>query len=222
MMSVSPLLSAETVRSVADLLRASNDGERIQSRLDPLPQGERVHVLRYLVLRGELSDEMEARLQDAWKRLLPSAHAMDSDALREALWRQSEWWDAFSSPRPGERERYRHLEALLDAAGHSPGGAGYFLWIANHPPFIHLNGIWDEHRRGAITSLARYAFSRPTGLQEVEIARHLDDWINVQTDVIDILTAMKSSLLPRLAPWYIEHDPEVRPFLESYFAPPLA
>lgn len=73
--------------------------------------------------------------------------------------------------------------------------------------------IWDEHRRGAIICLARYAYKRST---ELFLARHLDDWNTIQVDVIELLAALKSRVFARLAPWYIQHDPSLQPILEAY------
>jgi hypothetical protein len=73
--------------------------------------------------------------------------------------------------------------------------------------------IWDEHRRGAIICLARYAYKRST---ELFLARHLDDWNTIQRDVIELLAALRSRVFARLAPWYIQHDPSLKPILEAY------
>lgn len=215
MLTVSPLLSEKLVYAVSEKLNSVRSDKRIQSYLDPLPLDQKIHVLRFLLLRGELSDAQEARIYALWRKILPAQHVSDSETLREALWQQSKWWNAFGPQVPAEQGHVDALEAFLDKEGHRPESADYFLWVALHPPFVRLHGIWDEHRRGALTSIARYAYSRPEASYELPIARHLDDWINMQTDALDILAAMKSSVLPRLAPWYKEHDSDLYPFLEE-------
>ncbi len=215
-MQVSPLLPAQVVRSIAGLLREP-DVQPVLDHLAPLALEERVHILRFLACRG-LDNAAYVRLLNIWSTVLPSTHRLDTPDLRLALWRQSEWWDAFGLGHQMTVKEYDRLEALLDQVGCTAEGVDYFQWVALHPMYERVNAVWDEERRGAIISLARYAYIRAEGSQERFLARHLDDWINVQTDVIDILVAMKSRLLAHIAPWYLQHDPDLRPFLEDCFS----
>lgn len=215
-MQLSPLLDTEQVRHIVAALHHSQKDERLKALIEQAPREVVVHVLRALVLQGMPDDEY-ARMLVAWEAILQPPPAIDQPDLREALWRQSTWWDAFGDQSAETRTHMNRLEETLRTVGCTQAGIVYFQWVAEHPPNARLNGIWDEHRRGALVALGQYGYGALGSSCEVLLARHLDDWINVQTDVIDLLVAFKSRLLARLAPWYMAHDPDIRPFLQPYF-----
>ncbi len=215
-MEISPLLVPEQVEVIAEALRTRGNEEWGQTILAPLPREVSLHMLRFLMLHG-LPDEAHEQMLAIWRAILPQPPANDSVELREALWSQSAWWDAFGPHTPHELARIDQLEGLLNQIGTNTAGLEYFYWVAEHPPYSCMDDIWDEHRRGAIIALGRYGYSQNAARCEEFLVRHLDDWINVQTDALDILVATKSRLLARVAPWYMAHDPDVRPFLQTYF-----
>lgn len=218
MLNVSPLLNPALVDLVADGLRQGMAPDLIVLPLLACPLDERIHVLRFL-LHHEISDAaFQARLLQTWRILLPPTHPVDSPDLRQALWGLSAWWDAFGLGHQMTTADYDYLEATLNAAGSTEAGVSYLEWIALHPVSMRMDGITDATRRGAIISLGRYGFMRPHGSLETCLARHLDDVIDVQTDVIDMLAALRSRLLARLANWYLANDPHLKPLLKKLFA----
>jgi len=215
-MIVSPLLSADRVQQVFNLLQYSDDNDRLFALFHTAPLDENLHLLRFLSFQPEVSGETYDRLIAIWRTLLPSTQREDNPLIRKALWRVSTWWDFEESPATSEENA--HLEAHLAQIAGNEKGIDFLKWVVLHPPYRHeIDGIFDEHRRGAITSLARYAYGKQSDTNEIFFARFMDDWLNMQTDVIDILVAMKARILLKIMPWYIEHDTHIRPSLLALF-----
>jgi len=212
---IPPLLSSQQVDQMLELLQGQLSDQAEEALLVGLPLDERIHILRFLSLQPGVSKEAYARILSIWRDLLPPSHKADDPELREALWRQSEWWIAPTKDRAETEGRLDYLETLLERVGHTSLGISYFQWVALHPPYTRMDDVWDEHRRGALTSIARYGYSRSEGSCEIFLARHLDDWVNIQTDVIDIFAAMKSRLIVKIGSWYIEHDKNIAPFIQE-------
>lgn len=218
MLHVSPLLNAALVDLVADGLQQGMAPDLIALPLLACPLDERIHVLRFLLYREIGDAAFHARLLQTWRSILSPSHPLDSPELREALARLSAWWDAFGLGHQLTTDDYDYLEATLNAAGSSEEGVNYLQWIALHPLLARMDDIGDATRRGAIISLGRYGFMRPYGSLETALARHLDDGFTVQTDVVNILAALRSRLFARLANWYLANDPRLKPLVKKIFA----
>lgn len=219
-MNVSPLLPAEVVATVRDLLGSEGDSVRIWELLRPLPVDVSIHILRFLWKEGAgEADQVESLLLGIWRQLLADSHPLDSGDVRQALLRLYRGWDIWSTW-PVSSDELAQMDELLDRIGHSPEGVEYFKWIALHPHYPRLDDIFDEERGGALTCLARYAYSRPSGALDVFLARFLDDAPNVHYEVLVILETMKSRILTTVIPWYMRYDDALRPILvEHQFEP---
>ena len=217
-MLVSPLLSANLAADIMLMFQKGAGHSEIEQRLTGLPLEEQIHLLRLIFFQFELTDEGDKNLLSLWEKLLSPNHPLNTKQIRDMLWAQSGWWDAFQRIEWKDTHKTDEMEKSLDTFGQKESYVEYFKWVTLHPPYCHIHEIWDEHRRGAITSLGRYAYHRNGKSLEVFLCRHLDDWINVQMDTIDILVAMKSRLFAKLGPWYMENDPYLRPFLKEYFS----
>lgn len=173
---------------------------------------EKVHILRFIY--NGASDDMVAHIHRIWRSIIPQDHPLNTHEHKKALNAIATWWDAFGCAEGMTPSDYDVLEQLLDTLGATPEGRDYFKWVALTPVINPgKEGIWDEHRRGAIICLGKYAYSKET---EVFLARHLDDWNTIQIEVVQILAAMKSRLLIKLAPWYMQNDDLLRPILNEY------
>jgi hypothetical protein len=216
-MEYSPLIDVEIASFVKEAISGTLAISHIVDRLSALDISVSVQILRFFSYQVEVGQREREKIQDVWRKLLQADHPLDNPGLRQALDLQSEWWDAFGVKQSLDLEQYNISENLLEQVGHTIEGIGYFRWIALHPMYVRMDDVWDEERRGAIISLARYAYSRAEGSNELFFARHLDDWSVLQADVIEILVAMKSRLLPKIAPWYMVRDPDIRSILSTYF-----
>ena len=215
-MIVSPLLSQPLVERVSLLLQQKGTKEKIIEVLEKLPREEKIHVLRFLYIHS--STENISCLYEVWGTYIPSTHVLNTKEHCRALHEIGSWWDTYRRAEDLSVKQYDELEAQLDALGNTAEGHEYFRWVALFPVSLYMPGsaqtrIWDEHRRGSIVCLAKYAYSRET---ERFLARHLDDWNTIGLEVLEILAAMKSRLLPKLAPWYVKHDSLLKPLLKVY------
>jgi hypothetical protein len=211
-MLIPPLLQSSIVENIAALLKSGDAENEIPSVLKKLSLIESSHTLRFLFNKPEFSDAEIAHLLQIWYTIVPPTHNLDTVENRKALYAIGQWWDTFGQT---ENFSYDELECLLDALGASPEGKAYFEWVALSPTtMMQKKVIWDEDRRGAIVSLGKYAYCREN---EVFLAHYLDDAHIIQIEVIRILAALKSRLLAKLAPWYIQNDDLLRPILQEYF-----
>ncbi len=210
-MLTSPLLSAVLLQSLADLIKKGKTDEVVVLLRD-LPLEEKIHYLRYLY--HKLADKDIPPVYAVWYSFLPREHVLNTEHQRNALYRAGQWWDAFDEIDGRSGSECDELEQVLEALGTTSVGREFLRWVALSPSVQVQEGkIGEEHRRGAIISLARYDYNRPT---ELFLARHLDDWTTIQVDVIEILAALKSRVLARLAPWYSQHDVTLREVLAEY------
>ncbi len=214
-MQISPLLPKDTVKHVCALLtgKGKSRDAHILAALADFPLEEKIHVLRFLYNKLE-GDDTIAYLYRIWRSLVPLNHPLNTEEHRSALYEIGQWWDAFGCREGMTLQSYDVLEHQLDRLGMTAEGRTYFTWVALYPVGIEEGLIWDEHRRGAIVCLGKYAYCKET---EFFLARHLDDWSTIQIEAVLILAALKSRLLAKLAPWYLIHDDGLKPLLEEYF-----
>lgn len=214
-MLVSPLLSHNLVEQIHMLLKKGRSEKEILSSLEKLSPEEKIHILRWIYNRCELSQSEIEHVLTIWRSLVPGTHPFHSADHKKALYHVGQWWDAFGEKEGMTIKQYDELERLLDGLGYKEQGKEYFKWVALYPVInIDENDIWDEDRRGAIVCLGKYGCGKNI---ELFLARHLDDWSTIQIEVVQILAAMKSRLLAKLAPWYIENDTLLKPILEEFF-----
>lgn len=216
-MLVSPLLSLELVKHVLLLAKRGDARDEILDVLSALVLEERIQILRFL--DNHCEGKYSSALYEVWQSYISYDHVLNTKEHRRALHEIGQWWDAFGGAEDLTIQQYDELEALLDTLGNTPEGIEYFKWVALNAVGLYPRRreeqppIWDEHRRGAIICLAKYAYSKE---MELFLARHLDDWHTIQVEVIAILAALKSRLLPKLASWYIKDDSLLKPHLEEY------
>lgn len=212
-MLISPLLQEEIVLGVSFLLERGSGESKIVDLLKDLPIEEAVHVLRF-IYNKDLNIDIHL-ISTIWHTFIPRTHPLNTRENLRALNALGKWWDTFGSDEDISVQQYDAMELLLDTLGSSPEGKDYFKWVALYPVNQENNSnIWDEHRRGAIVCLGKYAYSKET---ELFLARHLDDWNTIQVEVVQILAAMKSRLLAKIAPWYLKNDDLLKEILEEYF-----
>lgn len=216
-----PLLSEPLMKSIADLLKHGKTDEIIELLKD-LPVDAKIHYLRHLYHKS--ADKDIPCIYAIWQSFIPLDHILNTEQCRNALYEIGQWWHVFNEAEDRIHLEYDTLELVLEELGATAEGRAFFKWVALYPvgiekwltphaPRMAQWLIWDEHRRGAVICLARYAYNRST---ELFLARHLDDWNTIQIDVIELLAALRSRVLARLAPWYIRHDTSLRPILEEY------
>jgi|GEM_PF-4089202 len=217
-MLVPPLLSPSLLQSITSLIE-KNQTDGVMALLKNFPLEEKVHYLRYFYHQSP--DEHVPCIFTVWQACMPLDHPLNTEQYRHALYTAGMWWDVFKEQDQRRNPAYDTLEGMLEALGATDEGREFFRWVTLYPvgiqKWLNLSPsemlIWDEHRRGAIICLARYAYKRST---EFFLARHLDDWNTIQIDVIELLAALRSRVLARLAPWYIQHDPSLKPILEAH------
>ena len=195
-MNYSPLLPQEKITRLITLLKIPEATDNIILQLNEITsQEEQVHILRFLSFQNDLSDISYNTIMNIWRQKISSEHVLDTQNARIALEKQAIWWDLFEEDK--SEEYYNDLEDTLNKLGNTSEGVDYFRWIALHPPYFGMDRVSDEQRRGAIICIAKYAFFRNDGSSEIFIARHMDDWINIQTDVINILVATKARIFKK-------------------------
>lgn len=213
-MQVSPLLPNLLVEQVAQLLRSENSEDGVIELLNPLPLEERIHILRFLYWKNQID---ASHIYNVWEKFIPRDHPLNTRENRLMLNEIRNWWDAFGESYAMTGKDFDALEYALDMLGATVEGKEYFRWVALYPVGIEKAqskwAIWDDERRGAIICLAKYAYSWET---ELFLARHLDDWCVIQTEVAEILAVMKSRMLAKVSSWYIKHDDNLKPILEKY------
>ncbi|HEU5229118.1 MAG TPA: hypothetical protein VFU49_14980 [Ktedonobacteraceae bacterium] len=212
---MSPLLSAESVHRLSTLLSTATSAETILDEFKNFSLEEKIHMLRFLNERPDISDPYIDHLYRVWHSLLPSHHDLDTVENRNLLHEIQRWWDAFELREGMTTQQYDDMEASLDALGATAEGKAYFKWVALSPVDLEQERhVWDEDRRGAVICLGKYGHDKAT---ELFLARHLDDTAVLQIEVVQILAAIKSRLLARLSPWYLEHNIRLKPYLLEYF-----
>ncbi len=213
-MRVSPLLSTENVGRISTMFSNNMSEDIILDELKAFSIEEGVHILRFLHNKPEISETYTDRLYRVWRSIVPSHHDLDTPEHRKALYEIQRWWDVFALSEGMTSQRYDELEKVLDTLGATPEGKMYFRWVALSPVDSTHETLWDEDRRGAILCLGKYAYHHET---EQFLARHLDDWHMIQVEVIHIFVAMRSRLFAKLAPWYMDNDIWLQPYLKEYF-----
>jgi hypothetical protein len=212
-MLVSPMLSISLVESVLSLLKNDENADyAIEELLRGFPIEKKVHILRFIYQHS--TENIVDSIQKVWRSIIPQDHELNTLENQKALNAIAIWWDAFGCIDGMTPSDYDVLEQSLDTIGITLEGRDYFKWVALSPVIDPVkNGMWDENRRGAIVCLYKYAYNQE---MEIFLARHLDDWNTIQVDVVQMLAAMKSRLLVKLAPWYIKNDDLLRPILQEY------
>ena len=217
-LDVSPLLDQSVISDLKNRLETHTlvDHEQFFSQYSV---EESIHMLRFIISRGYVSENARSEIDRIWRLLLTPNYPIDTEAYRRALFLLSQGWTpslrAYNSQEPTMDEH----EQLLDTLGQTDVGIDYFKWLAMHPMTL-MDGVRDDVRRGAIISLAKYAYHRSNGSCEMFMARHLDDWIIIQAEIVSILGIFRSRLLERLSVWYLKHDDTLRPILLDYFYDP--
>ncbi len=202
----SPLLERENMFNIVKALKAG-DESYIYDNIHELEIEKSIHILRFFEYKGFLNEKESSIIYNIWRRLLPIVHQYDSEEARHALLVMSQWWPENIFPHNPDQ-----ANEFLNKLGIDAQGLSYFRWIALHPMTL-MDGVRDDYRRGAIICLGRYACMQ----SENFLARHLDDWINIQIDVVYMLMACHSKLLLDIQTWYKENDVSLRDILSEYF-----
>lgn len=210
-MFVSPLLPTSLVEQIYSKIKGRADKDDILGMLQDQSLEEKIHILRFLL--NKATDCDVKTLYAVWHTLISQNSEFNTPLYRNALDKIGKWWEAFESVTEKSKKEFDDLERSLDVLATTDEGKKFFEWVALSPAEPKYNGIWDEHRRGAIICIGKYYAGKE---KEVFLVHHLDDWNTIQIEVVQILAAMKSRILVKVAPWYIEHDDILKPIIGEY------
>lgn len=214
-MLVTPLLSHSVISHLDDLFKHQATEKTICNLLYDFSLEEQIHMLRFLYNKSDISQSYVEDLYAVWKSLLPSNNQWNTQKNRDALLEIGQWWDTFGVANGKTVSYYNELEQALDTIGKTSEGVAFFKWVLLSPVWAMPVDLLDDHRRGAVVCLGKYASSEPD--IDLFLARHLDDQYTIQVEVISVLYARRSRLFGKLAPWYLANDEYLQPILMEYF-----